>query len=370
MSREPDQTSDIGQLLSVRAWVELRDSTPDPAACDTSDAALVAAAVLADVRAVRDSHGEVILDTPAGSAGRRLANELNSVERLALAAQRLGVESLTARLRYDQDLMATSCADMFWHLSEAAELLNGLEDLRASALAEADGDRLSVVDVEPDDQLDVIDLGSPRGGGATIDLRSDSVAGIAPTPPPPDAGRGRIVAAAMGVKTEPVIAIDVDAEPGSSTDVVADRESGIDVDDPDTAVDPSHRTEGAGSDESAGSAESPGSTALAVTDSPVEELSLVPVEAEPVSTWEPPQPAFVPVPATRGRVAGSWRARRHEFRRERELIVDDERKRGRGLRPLFPTWLSQGAATLIVVFLIALVAVGIWMMVVSDVGPF
>lgn len=348
MSREPDPTSDIGQLLSVRAWVELRDSTPDPTACDTSDAALVAAAVLADVREVRDSHGEVILDTPAGSAGRRLVNELNSIERLALAAQRLGVEALTARLRYDHDLMATACADMFWHLSEAAESLKGLEDLRTSARSEADGGRLSVVDVELDDQLDIIDLGSPRGEDVTIDLRSGSV------------GRGRIVAAAMGITSEPVIAADVDAQREPGTGVGADRRSSTDADH-DAEVDPSDGTD---------SAEITMGTAVTVTGAPVDELSPVPVEAEPISTWEPPQPAFVPVAATRGAAAGSWRARRHEFRRERELIVDDERKRGRGLRPLLPTWLSQGAATLIVVFLIALVAVGIWMMVVSGVGPF
>ena len=86
--------------------------------------------------------------------------------------------------------------------------------------------------------------------------------------------------------------------------------------------------------------------------------------------WVPPQPTLVPVPERRPSRLRSWRARRREIRTEREVIVDDERNRGRGLRPLLPTWLSQGAATMIVVVLIALVAVGVWMMVVSDAGPF
>ncbi|NNK92349.1 MAG: hypothetical protein HKO87_07940 [Acidimicrobiia bacterium] len=318
MSSGHEHAIETTPLLSLRAWGELRDATSDPRSCDTSDAALVAAAVLSDVRDVRDAHGDELLDTPAGSSSRRLANGLNSIEGLALAAQRLGVEALTARLRYDHDHMATACADMFWHLSEAAELLNGVAELRAAVAAELDAGiprALSIVDVDTDVEIDfddeVIDLGvAEPPAESTIDLRLETEPEIRSPRAEPDGPRGRIVAAAMGI-------------------------------------------------------ESP--APAPVVPEPVRVGEPVP---EPPPVWRPPEPSPSPIPPRRMRFAESWRARRQEVRREREFIVGDERTRGRGLRPRLPTWFSQGAATLLICVLLSLIAIGVWMLVANNVGPF
>ena len=345
MSSGPDHFRPTITFLSLRAWAELRDATADPAGCDTSQAALVAAAVLSDVHDVRDGHGGELLDTPAGSAGRRLANELNSIERLALAAQRLGVEALTARLRHDHDHMRTTCADIFWHLSEAAELLNGITDLRIGVLEEAEAgtnglslvDVATEVDVDLDEEIEIIDLERPESSdrGASIDLRAGQEATPFPASTGPDGPRGRIVAAAMGVSPPPDLSIELD----DTTDTPDPPEP--------SSVQPP-----------------------AVTDSARSDPAPTPEQSVSASTWEPPRMVMVPVAPRRVALARSWRERRRELQRERALIVDDERTRGRGLRPRLPTWLSQGAATFLVCFLLALVAVGVWMLVVNDAGPF
>ena len=316
--------------VSVSAWAQLRDATGDPSSCDPSEAALVAAAVLADVRAVRDQHGHELMDSAAGTSTRQLANTLNSIERLALAAQRLGVEALTARLRYDLAGVEQRSADMYWHLSEAADILGTVADLRVQVVAEADRPQPEVADV--------LELGGEQSSEIVVDLRDDAL-GVEdplarPSPaldrPGPAGAKGRIVAAAMGV--EPDIAPATTAPPEAY-----------------------EGTEPA--------------TVDAVPED--EDEPTWPAWQHPARTGEWTPPVFVlqaePRRVLPGRIE-SIRARRREVRHERAMIREDDRSRG--ARPRIPTWLAQGAATLLATALLALVVVGAVMLIGSDVGPF
>ena len=80
------------------------------------EAELEQAELLTDARRLRGLHGDQIVVAPSGSPEHELHVNLHACERSALAAQRRGVEALTARLRSDDALLAS--------ISDAAMLAN------------------------------------------------------------------------------------------------------------------------------------------------------------------------------------------------------------------------------------------------------
>ncbi len=290
----------------LRAVDEFRSSNSVPEACDLTAAGLVASLLLEDADAMRAEVGDRIEHTVAGTPARELVARLREIEQLAFAAQRLRVEALSARFRYDLSTMERRSADVFFHISEAGEAMRNLAPLVDRVRAE------------------------PAAPVAAVDVESRVDTDLEPPAAPPDMP-SRIVAAALGLDhtTAPSFMASV---PPPAPEVTND-----DSTPPATGLEPTPRMPDGGGTE---------------VDKPV---------------WMPP--VFVPPEPQRGPV-GEWRARQRRVQAERQLIRADEKKRGRGLRPRLPTWLSQAFATVVVVTLMAVVVIGAWMLLVSGAGPF
>ncbi len=102
---------------------------------DTADMARVAGEFLTDARRLRGLHGDAIVVAPTGSAEHELHVNLHACERSALAAQRRGVEALTARLRSDNELLASISAAAMTDLESSARALLGASSLSDQLLA-------------------------------------------------------------------------------------------------------------------------------------------------------------------------------------------------------------------------------------------
>ncbi len=102
---------------------------------DTADMARVAGEFLTDARRLRGLHGDAIVVAPTGSAEHELHVNLHACERSALAAQRRGVEALTARLRSDDELLASISTAAMADLESAAQSLLGASSLSDQLLA-------------------------------------------------------------------------------------------------------------------------------------------------------------------------------------------------------------------------------------------
>jgi len=138
---------EMSNAPALRAVDEFRSSTATPETCDLGRAGFVASLVLEHVEAIRAEAGMQIERTAAGTPARLLATRLAEVERLAFAAQRLRVEALSARLRYDLAAMERLNADVFFHLSEAGEAIRLLTPVVDEVHSDP-GPSLSVVDVD------------------------------------------------------------------------------------------------------------------------------------------------------------------------------------------------------------------------------
>ncbi len=102
---------------------------------DTADMARVAGEFLTDARRLRGLHGDAIVVAPTGSAEHELHVNLHACERSALAAQRRGVEALTARLRSDDELLASISTAAMSDLESSARALLGASSLSDQLLA-------------------------------------------------------------------------------------------------------------------------------------------------------------------------------------------------------------------------------------------
>lgn len=121
------QRSDIGR--SVDAWAVLAENTPVFASGDASAAARVAAAILDDARKIRREYEEQMASADVDSNMLELHEYVHDAERYGLAAQRHGVECLTARLRGDTLLVEQISAETFEKTQLASEALGNALNL-------------------------------------------------------------------------------------------------------------------------------------------------------------------------------------------------------------------------------------------------
>lgn len=177
-----DETTATGvraRLSSLDDWALLSQRTPNPAQGDTSSAARLAAAMLDDTRKLRTRFGDQMLDIGARPEALRLHELLHLAERNALAAQRHGVESLTARLRNDDDAVREIAIKTFDRVEQAADALRA-GGLLADELAGPDvptliDDTLApVVEVDEDPDPGLGSNSSP-GNDPDLDLDADRV---------------------------------------------------------------------------------------------------------------------------------------------------------------------------------------------------
>lgn len=117
---------------AIEAWVGLHERTPDVHAGDTTAAARLAATILAEARALRARFSDRMFTFAVEPGVLELQDLLHQTEKNALAAQRHGVESLTARLRNDDENVRDIAARAFDRLDDAAVALQ-----RSLAVADA-----------------------------------------------------------------------------------------------------------------------------------------------------------------------------------------------------------------------------------------
>ena len=122
-------------LPSLTAFRALSTQRAADGQADTAEMARVAADLLTDARRLRGLHGEKIVVAPSGSPEHELHVNLHACERAALAAQRRGVEALTARLRNDTDLLASISSAALTDLESSARSLLGASSLSDQLLA-------------------------------------------------------------------------------------------------------------------------------------------------------------------------------------------------------------------------------------------
>ena len=165
-------------LPSLTASRTLSTQRATDGQADTAEMARVAADLLTDARRLRGLHGEKIVVAPSGSPEHELHVNLHACERAALAAQRRGVEALTARLRNDADLLASISAAALTDLEASARSLLGassLSDQLLAADASSDGGPPPPPTLA-DGEL-VVDL---TGDAADVEVRPASPPDLAP----------------------------------------------------------------------------------------------------------------------------------------------------------------------------------------------
>lgn len=108
----------------VHRWRSVRDRTPDPGRLDTAVAASIAAEMLNECRVLRRRFGDLMFGVDSEPRALRLHELLHLTERHALAAQRHGVEALTARLRSDEQAADDVARELFDRVEAAAGMLS------------------------------------------------------------------------------------------------------------------------------------------------------------------------------------------------------------------------------------------------------
>ena len=148
------QRSGVGR--SVDAWAVLAEDTPVFARGDASAAARVAAAVLDDARKARREYEEEMASVDVDSRMLELHEYLHDAERYGLAAQRHGVECLTARLRGDTSFVEQISAQTFEKTQLAAEALGNALNLIESGITPREVP-LEMPPEVPRERIDVVD---------------------------------------------------------------------------------------------------------------------------------------------------------------------------------------------------------------------
>jgi hypothetical protein len=169
------QRSGVG--TSVDSWAVLAEDTPVFAAGDSSAAARVAAAILDDAREIRRAYEEEMLSMNVNPRMLELHELLHDAERHSLAAQRHGVECLTARLRDDSSSVAQISAQTFEKTQLAAVALG--DAFRLIDAANTPGERaLEIPPQVPAERIDVLDDSESERRAA----RADRARRIRPVP--------------------------------------------------------------------------------------------------------------------------------------------------------------------------------------------
>jgi len=177
------QRSGVGS--SVNSWAALADDTPVFARGDASAAARVAAVILDDARKIRRMYEKQMMSRNVDSRMLELHELLHDAERYGLAAQRHGVECLTARLRDDTSLVEQISAQTFEKTQLAARALADALNLIGSATREVSLDETAMAAASPDatpdtrtERLDVLDEPESERRAA----RADRARRIRPVP--------------------------------------------------------------------------------------------------------------------------------------------------------------------------------------------
>ena len=169
------QRSAVG--ASVDSWAVLAHDTPVFARGDSSAAARVAAAILDDARKIRRAYEEEMLSMNVNQRMLELHELLHDAERYSLAAQRHGVECLTARLRDDTSLVEQISAQTFEKTQLAAAAVG--DALRLIDAVNTPSESPSEVPPEvPVERIDVLDDSESERRAA----RADRARRIRPVP--------------------------------------------------------------------------------------------------------------------------------------------------------------------------------------------
>jgi hypothetical protein len=172
MTDATDTSVTLGHQLSLSSLASFRALSAHSAnvgRIDTTDVARVAAELLTDARQVRGMHSDAIVVAPSESAEHELHVNLHACERAALAAQRRGVEALTARLRNDDDLLDDVSTQAFADLEASARSL-----LAAASLSDQLRSAVAIDGPPPPPPMQQIDLDLEPIDNVVVDLTGPS----------------------------------------------------------------------------------------------------------------------------------------------------------------------------------------------------